>query len=634
MGAMATVRDPSLPSPTDPLAVVAEATGAEPADLAALTAEGAEQVFAPGAWLFHESTPRRWLGFVTAGTVELVRGLHGEERVMAAVGPGEVVGAGLLFDDGAHLDSARTRTGATVLAVPRSAVEALRDERPDAYYRVVARVARALGERLRLLDDRLVGAGVAGERRGVRREHDMLGEREVPAGAYWGVQTLRATENFAISGVPLRQFWHLVQAFAMVKKAAALANGEVGDLPADRRDAIVAACDEIAAGGLREHFVVDMIQGGAGTSTNMNVNEVIANRGLEILGHERGDYAHLHPNDDVNRSQSTNDAYPTAVKLGLVLASRDTVAALGELRDALAAKGREFADVVKMGRTQMQDAVPMTLGQEFAAWATMVGEAMGALEGAVAGLLHVNLGATAIGTGINAPPGYAESATAHLAADSGVPVRLAADLVEATQDAGEFLGLSGALKRAAVQVSKVCNDLRLLSSGPRAGLAEIRLPAVQPGSSIMPGKVNPVMPEVVSQVCFQLVGYDATITMAAESGQLELNMAEPIIAYDLMHGLMILKNACITLTARCIVGIEADREVCRSYVERSIGVVTALNPVLGYERSVAIATEALATGRAVTDLVLERGWLDRAQLDDLLAPEAMADPRTPRRRAR
>jgi len=629
MGAMT-----AAPAPTDRqdvLTAAATATGAEPDDLAALLAGGTERTFAPGAWLFHESTPREWLGVVAQGTVELVRGLHGEERVMALLGPGEVVAAGLLLDEGPHLDSARTRSGATVLVVPRAAVEAHRNERPDAFYRVVARVARVLAERLRLLDDRLVGAGVAGERRGVRREHDMLGEREVPAGAYWGVQTLRATENFAISGVPLCQFWHLVQAFALVKKAAALANGEVGGLPVDRRDAIVAACDEIAAGGLREQFVVDMIQGGAGTSTNMNVNEVIANRGLEILGHDRGDYAHLHPNDDVNRSQSTNDAYPTALKLGLVLASGDTLAALRELRDALAAKGRAFTDVVKMGRTEMQDAVPMTLGQEFAAWSTMVGEATRALEQAVASLLDVNLGATAIGTGINAPPGYAEAATAHLAQVSGVPVRQAADLVEATQDAGEFLGVSGALKRAAVQISKVCNDLRLLSSGPRAGLAEIRLPAVQPGSSIMPGKVNPVMPELVSQVCFQLIGYDTTITMAAESGQLELNMAEPIIAYDLMHGLMILKNACITLTARCIVGIEADREVCRGYVERSIGVVTALNPILGYERSVAIATEALATGRAVTDLVVERGWLDRARLDELLSPEGMADPRVPHR---
>jgi aspartate ammonia-lyase len=615
------------PRTSDIVATVVAATGAEAGDVAALTAGGTERAFAPGAWLFHESAPREWLGFVVTGSVELVRGLHGEERVIAVLGPGEVLAVGLLFDDSAHLDSARTRAGATVLTVPRAAVGRLRDERPDAYYRVAARVARVLGKRLRLLDDRLVGAGVSGERRGVRREHDMLGEREVPAGAYWGIQTLRATENFAISGVKLHQFWHLVQAFALVKKAAALANGEVGGLPADRRDAIVAACDEVAAGGLRDQFVVDMIQGGAGTSTNMNVNEVIANRALEILGHERGDYAHLHPNDDVNRSQSTNDAYPTAVKLGLVLASQDTIAALGELSDALAAKGREFADVVKLGRTEMQDAVPMTLGQEFSSWATTIGEASRALDGAVAGLLNVNLGATAIGTGINAPPGYAEAATAHLAAVSGVPVRLAADLVEATQDAGEFLGVSGALKRAAVQLSKVCNDLRLLSSGPRAGLGEVRLPAVQPGSTIMPGKVNPVMPEVVNQVCFQLVGYDTTVTMAAESGQLELNMAEPIMAYDLMHGLMILKNACITLTARCIVGIEADRAVCRGYVERSIGVVTALNPVLGYERSVAIATEALATGRGVTDLVLERGWLDRARLDELLSPEAMADPR-------
>jgi len=461
---------------------------------------------------------------------------------------------------------------------------------------------------------------------GMRVEHDLLGERELPGQAYYGVQTLRAVENFAISGITLSQFDDLIAALAYVKKAAALANTELGVLAADKAAAIVAACDEVAAGRLRDQFVVDMFQGGAGTSTNMNANEVIANRALEIMGHRRGDYRYLHPNDDVNRSQSTNDAYPTAIKIGVYLSMQRTLSAMGELKAALAAKAVEFVDVIKMGRTQLQDAVPMTLGQEFAAYAVMVGESIQHLRRAGEDLLAVSLGATAIGTGINTPPGYADLVVQRLAETSRLPVRRAEDLVEATQDSGHFVQMSATMKRAAVQISKICNDLRLLSSGPHAGLAEIRLPPVQPGSSIMPGKVNPVIPEVVSQVCYQIIGYDMTITMAAEAGQLELNMAEPIIASDLLHGLMLLRNACATLATRCIPGIEADRQRCRDYVENSIALVTALNPVIGYERSVTIAAEAAATGERVSDLVVRKGWLSRQALDDLLRPENMITP--------
>ncbi len=460
----------------------------------------------------------------------------------------------------------------------------------------------------------------------VRVERDQFGAREVPADAYYGVQTLRALENFAISGIPLARFGDLVAALAFVKKAAARANCELGVLTAEKATAIAAACDEIAAGKLRDQFVVDMIQGGAGTSTNMNANEVIANRALEIMGHSKGDYGRMHPNDDVNCSQSTNDVYPTAVKLGVYLSMQRTLSAMGELKAALAGKATEFADVIKIGRTQLQDAVPMTLGQEFAAYAVMVGESVQHLRRAGDELLAVNLGATAIGTGINTPPGYQELVVRRLAETSRLPVRRAEDLVEATQDSGDFVQLSATMKRAAVQISKICNDLRLLGSGPRAGLGEIRLPAVQPGSSIMPGKVNPVIPEMVNQVCFQIIGYDMTITMAAEASQLELNMAEPIIAANLLHGLMLLRNACRTLAARCVVGIEADRQRCREYVERSIGVVTALNPVLGYDRACAIAAEAARTGDSVYNLVLAKGWLDRPTLDDLLRPEAMIQP--------
>ena len=460
-----------------------------------------------------------------------------------------------------------------------------------------------------------------------RTEHDSLGEREIPNNAYYGVQTVRAMENFAISGVPLRNFAHFVHALAYVKKAAAQANSELKVLDPKIADAIVKASDEILAGKLHDQFVVDMMQGGAGTSTNMNANEVIANRGLELMGHVKGDYTHLHPNDHVNCSQSTNDAYPTAIKLAVIFSLKDTLSAMAELRDSLAAKEKEFAHVLKMGRTENQDAVPMTLGQEFGAYAVMIDTAMRALSRSVEELYELNMGATAIGTGINSPPGYADLVTKRLAEATGLPLTKALNLVEATQDSGAFTQMAGTLKRAAVQISKICNDLRWLSSGPRCGLNEIYLPPMQPGSSIMPGKVNPVIPEIVSQICYQIIGYDVTIAMASEASELELNMAEPIIAYDLLHGLMILKNACVTLVARCISGIKANEARCRSYVENSIGLVTALNPVLGYEKSASIAKEALATGGSVYELVLKKGWLTKEKLDDLLSPAKMCDPR-------
>ena len=372
-----------------------------------------------------------------------------------------------------------------------------------------------------------------------------------------------------------------------------------------------------------------MMQGGAGTSTNMNANEVIANRGLELMGHAKGEYQHLHPNDHVNFSQSTNDAYPTAIKLAVIFSLKDTLAAMRELRTSLAAKEKEFAHVLKMGRTENQDAVPMTLGQEFGAYAVMVDSAISALKAAHSSeeLHELNMGATAIGTGINSPPGYADLVTKHLAKITGLPLKKAPNLVEATQDSGSFSQMGATMKRAAVQVSKICNDLRWLSSGPRCGLNEINLPPMQPGSSIMPGKVNPVIPELVNQICYQIIGYDVTISMASEASELELNMAEPIIAYDLLHGLMILRNACVTLVARCITGITANEDRCRQYVQNSIGLVTALNPVLGYDKSASIAKEALSTGGSVYDLVLQKGWLTKEKLDDLLSPAKMTDPR-------
>lgn len=462
---------------------------------------------------------------------------------------------------------------------------------------------------------------------GFRLEHDSLGTRDISNDVYYGVQTQRAMENFAISGIHINNFEHMVEALAMVKKAAAMANHELGTIDQTKMEAIAQACDEILYGKLHDQFTVDMFQGGAGTSTNMNANEVIANRGLEILGYNKGEYQYLHPNDHVNCSQSTNDIYPTAIKLAVLLAKKNLVHAMEKLRNSLERKAEEFKDVLKMGRTENQDAVPMTLGQEFSAYAVMIDSAINSINQAAEAFRDVNMGATAIGTGINSPPGYATLVVKKLTQVSGFQLRRAKNLVEATQNAGIFVHMSANLKLAAVQISKICNDLRWLSSGPRCGLNEINLPPMQPGSSIMPGKVNPVIPELMNQICYQVMGYDTVVSMAAEASELELCMGEPIIAFDLLHGMMILKNGCITLVARCINGIEANRDICQRYVQTSIGLVTALVPVIGYEQSAAIAKEALKTGMNVYDLVLDKKVLTRAQLDDMLRPENMTDPR-------
>ncbi|UXU74822.1 MULTISPECIES: aspartate ammonia-lyase [unclassified Paracoccus (in: a-proteobacteria)] len=459
-----------------------------------------------------------------------------------------------------------------------------------------------------------------------RIEHDLLGDREVPADAYWGVHTLRAVENFPISGRRIGEIPELVRALAAIKQAAALANADLGLLSAERRDAIVAACEEIRAGKLHDQFIVDQIQGGAGTSTNMNANEVIANRALEIMGHDKGQYQFLHPNEHVNMSQSTNDVYPTALRLASWRGLQRLIAALASLRGAFAAKAVEFSDILKMGRTQLQEAVPMTLGQEFNTYAIMIGEDEARLAEVSHLLCEINLGATAIGTGITAHPEYAERVRARLAEITVIPVVTAADLVEATQDCGCFVQVSGVLKRVAVKLSKTCNDLRLLSSGPRAGLNEINLPARQAGSSIMPGKVNPVIPEVMNQICFEVIGNDMTITMAAEGGQLQLNAFEPVIAYSLFRSVDHLVAGCATLQDNCVTGITANREVLGETVRRSIGVVTALNPYIGYAAATEVATEAHLTGRGVYELVLEKGLLPKDRLDAILRPETLTRP--------
>jgi aspartate ammonia-lyase len=459
-----------------------------------------------------------------------------------------------------------------------------------------------------------------------RLEHDLVGDRPVPAGAYYGVHTLRAMENFPITGTAISIYPDLVVALACVKQAAAIANRDLGLLDAARAGAIVRACEEIRGGALLEAFVVDVIQGGAGTSTNMNANEVIANRALELLGAAKGDYARLHPLDHVNLSQSTNDVYPTAVKLALQFGIRRLCAEMVVLRQAFEAKAAEFADVLKIGRTQLQDAVPMTLGQEFSTYAVMLQEDESRLAEAGGLAREINLGATAIGTGINAHPEYAVRVTRLLSEISGVEFVVSPNLIEATQDAGAFVQLSGVLKRVAVKLSKVCNDLRLLSSGPRAGFGEINLPAVQAGSSIMPGKVNPVIPEVVNQVAFEVIGNDMTVTMAAEAGQLQLNAFEPVIAHSLFKSISHLAAACRTLAERCVRGITANRERARRYVDESTALVTALNPFIGYARSSEIAREALATGKRVYDLVLEKKLMSREDLDAVMRPEVLTRP--------
>ena len=461
---------------------------------------------------------------------------------------------------------------------------------------------------------------------GTRREHDLLGDRDVPADAYYGVQTLRAQENFHITGVQLQHFPRMIEALAQVKRAAARANHRLGALDDERFAAIDRACEEIVGGALHEHFVVDMIQGGAGTSTNMNANEVIANRALEILGHEKGQYDVLHPNNHVNLGQSTNDVYPTAIRLTIMLSFPALAEAMDHLITTLRAKGEEFSSVLKMGRTQLQDAVPMTVGQEFHAWATTIEEDVQRLTRTATLFQEINLGATAIGTGITSDPRYAAMATHELEELTGVPFVVSADLVEATSDTGAFVTFSGILKRIAVKISKICNDLRLLSSGPRAGLHEITLPAVQPGSSIMPGKVNPVIPEVVNQVAYEVIGNDLSVTFAAEGGQLQLNVFEPVIAFNILESTQIMTRAMNTLADRCVAGITLNDGVLQDYLHRSIGLVTALVPVIGYAAATEIAESALETGRPVKELVLERGLLDEDRLAGLLSPASMTAP--------
>jgi aspartate ammonia-lyase len=575
--------------------------------------------------LFTENSPAgKHLYIIYDGEVELFKKTpYGEEKRLTFFGAQDFVGEGTMLSDAPHSTNARVLKDSSILMLSGDRFRLLFDTHPHVALKVFLQISKIISRRMRHSNMRLVGVAAQYESGSTRREKDLLGPRDVPREVYYGIQTLRALENFNISGVTLSFFPALIQALAMVKMASARANHDLGLLPTNIANAIVRACHEIIQGRFHQQFVVDLIQGGAGTSTNMNANEVIANRALEHLGQQKGEYTFCHPNNHVNLSQSTNDAYPTAIKIALINSNMRLVDVLRELIVGMQEKAEAFGAIIKMGRTQLQDAVPMTLGQTFGSYATTLQKEIARLNENANLMLDINMGGTAIGTGLNAPKGYAENVTAHLRHISGLDLVLAPDLVEATQDTGALLMYSAAVKRLAVKLSKICNDLRLLSSGPRAGLNEINLPPMQPGSSIMPGKVNPVIPEVVNQIAFKVIGNDLTVTMAAEAGQLELNVMEPIIVQSLFESIEMLKNGMNTLLQRCIRGITANAEHCRQVVQNSIGLVTALNPVLGYEKCTELAKEALETNRGVYELVLEKGWMTPEELDKWLSPENM-----------
>lgn len=460
-----------------------------------------------------------------------------------------------------------------------------------------------------------------------RKESDFLGQKDVPLDVYYGVQTLRARENFKITDIPVASEPRMIEALGFVKKAAALANMDLQVLPYEIGKAITAACDEVITGTYNSQFVVDVIQGGAGTSTIMNANEVIANRAIEILGGKKGQYSLVHPNNHVNCSQSTNDTYPTSLRIALLRIIPDLVDSIRSLSESFGKKGEEFSEVLKLGRTQMQDAVPMTVGQEFKAFSTAVGEDVKRLEVARELFLEINIGATAIGSELNAPPEYRSRTVDYLRNMTGLDLRSSDDLIEATWDTGAYVQLSGVLKRISVKLSKICNDLRLLSSGPRTGLNEINLPQMQPGSSIMPGKVNPVIPEVVNQIAFQVIGMDLTVTLAAEAGQLQLNAMEPVMAFDLFTMLEMLQRGCAVLKERCIDGITVNAGRCSENVFNSTSIVTALNPIIGYEASASVAHEVLRSNKSVREVVLERELVSVDVLDEIFSVENLMYPR-------
>lgn len=597
-------------------------------ELEALAQNIIEKKYAKGELLFEENGPRKDIFIIYKGEVELFKTVHfGAETKLSYFTKGDFLGEGSWANDTPHSTSARAVTETVVFSINRKFF----DDNGPAAVKIFSNIARVISRRMRHANNRMINVAAQYESGRTRKEHDLLGDRDVPNEYLYGVQTLRAIENFNISGITLNFFPVIIQSLAMVKLAAAKANAELGLLENSLSNAIIRACNEIINGKYHNHFIVDMIQGGAGTSTNMNANEVIANRALEILGYERGQYEFCHPNNHVNLSQSTNDAYPTSIKIALIKSNEKLISVLNDLVQSFYTKAKEFAHIIKMGRTQLQDAVPMTLGQSFEAYAVTLEEEVERLQQNANLFLEINMGATAIGTGINSDPDYANKVVKHLQKIAGLKVVNAKNLVEATQDTGAFVMYSSALKRLSVKLSKISNDLRLLSSGPRTGINEINLPPMQPGSSIMPGKVNPVIPEVVNQIAFKVIGNDLTVTMGAEAGQLELNVMEPVIVQSIFESIEMLVNGMKTFKYRCIDGITANEKHCKEMVQNSIGIVTALNPVLGYETCSGLAKEALNNELSVYDLVIEKGLLSKDELDTLLMPENMIKPQKMKR---
>ena len=579
-----------------------------------------------GEYLFRQNEPRNFFFLIHLGYVEIVKSRNNTVVPVIKITAGNFLSENAILDDRPHGSSAICSEKCELIVFEKKKILNLLDKEKLIAGKIYPEISKSLSDRLykmNVMKSELETRSYSGK---YRTENDLLGDKKIPDDVYYGVQTLRAKENFHISDIPLSHFPDFIASLAYVKKAAAMSNFKVNNFDKSVKDAICLACDEIIKGDFHDDFIVDMIQGGAGTSTNMNANEVIANRASEIIGAKKGAY-HIHPNNHVNLSQSTNDAYPTAIRITALMTVHNLVNSLDELKQAFTLKGNEFAKVLKMGRTQLQDAVPMTLGQEFTAYAETISEDITRLNEAVDLFKEINLGATAIGTGINADPEFGNLACEYLSGLIKIKLRLAPNLIEATPDTGAFIVFSSMLKRIAVKLSKICNDLRLLSSGPRAGLNEINLPAVQPGSSIMPGKVNPVIPEVVNQVAFQIIGNDLTITMAAEAGQLQLNVMEPVIVFNIFQSMKILENAIRTLTSKCVLGITANEDHCKQMVHNSIAIVTALNPYIGYENSSKIAKEALDTGKSLKELVLKYDLLSKAKLDEILKPDNMVSPK-------
>lgn len=583
--------------------------------------------YSEGDFLFKENQERERVFVIFNGKVEILKSIHANKmKQIGLFNNGEFLSEGAMLDTHPHSTSARCIEPSTILVLERSHIETLFNEYPTITAKLLSSISRVMSRRLRIAASQAAGFYQQYLSGKTRLEHDLLGDRDVPYDSYYGVQTLRALENFNITGIPISHHKNLIVSLAQVKKAAALANHKLGLLEDRIKDAICQACDEIIVGKYHTHFQVDLIQGGAGTSTNMNANEVIANRALEIMGYDKGEYEYCHPNNHVNMSQSTNDVYPTSLLLTMIYENENLKESLVSLIESFRRKGEEFKNILKMGRTQLQDAVPMTLGQEFEAYAVTLEEEIQRLTDNAKLFHEINMGATAIGTGITAEPKYSEYVTYYLREVTGLPLVLASNLVEATQDTGAFVIYSSAVKRLAVKLSKISNDLRLLSSGPRAGFGEINLPPMQPGSSIMPGKVNPVIPEVVNQIAFKVIGNDLTVTLAAEAGQLQLNVMEPVIAQSILESIEMLCNGIVTLKERCIDGITANEEKCLYYVQNSIGLVTALVPLIGYEACSKVAKEAFERNKGVYELVLEHNYLSKEKLDEFLKPENMIQP--------